>query len=97
MGYKISRKQKRSLKSQYRHKASDDGRQVSKREWSFKEGDLVELNNRGAGNLGIEAGVWGVVVDGSIGDGYFKVLTSFGVQDWNGSWMYRVQKMATPV
>jgi len=38
-----------------------------------------------------------VVVDGSIGDGYFKVLTSFGVQDWNGSWMYRVQKMATPM
>ncbi len=98
--YKLTAAQKRNIKAQV-GVARSNGASIprQKRSWSFKKGDLVCLNKKGMRRNSVLEGEapWGVVAgpyhEGSNTSGYFRVMTTTGLQDWHGSDMERVQEI----
>lgn len=96
--YKLTAAQKRQVRQQVSVSRSNGTSIPRKRKsWSFKQGDLVKLNKKGMRRKNLEESPWGVIAgpyhEGSNSGGYFRVMTSTGVQDWHGSDMDRVQEM----
>ena len=96
--YKLTAAQKRQVRQQVSVSMSNGTSIPRKRKsWSFKQGYLVKLNKKGMRRKNLEESPWGVIAgpyhEGSNSGGYFRVMTSTGVQDWHGSDMDRVQEM----
>jgi hypothetical protein len=96
--YKLTAAQKRDIKQQV-GVARSNGASLprQKKTWSFKKGDLVSLNKKGMRQQGLTETPWGVVAgpyhEGSNSSGYFRVMTSTGIQDWHGGSMDRIQEL----
>jgi len=96
--YKLTAAQKRDIKKQV-GVARSNGASLprQKKTWSFKKGDLVTLNKKGMRQQGLTEPPWGVVAgpypEGSNNGGYFRVMTSTGMQDWHGGQMDRIQEL----
>jgi hypothetical protein len=96
--YKLTPAQKRDIKQQVGVARSNGAALPRKQQtWSFKKGDLVSLNKKGMRQQGLTESPWGVVAGpyhvGSNSTGYFRVVTSTGIQDWHGGQMDRVQEL----
>tara|TARA_R110002073_G_scaffold101152_4_gene229959 strand:- start:217 stop:528 length:312 start_codon:yes stop_codon:yes gene_type:complete len=92
--YKLTAAQKRDIKSQVGvARSTGNAPPRKKMSWSFKKGDLVSLNKKGMRQEGLDEPAWGVIADGAAGGGYFKVMTSGGLQSWHGGSMDRVQEI----
>tara|TARA_R110000796_G_scaffold118429_1_gene232141 strand:- start:213 stop:536 length:324 start_codon:yes stop_codon:yes gene_type:complete len=96
--YKLTAAQKRDIKQQVGVARSNGAALPSKkRSWSFREGDLVSLNKKGMRQYGFEEPPWGVIAGpyhkGSNASGYFRVMTTTGIQDWHGGSMDRIQEL----
>lgn len=92
--YKLTASQKRDIKAQVGvARSTGNAPPRKKRSWSFKKGDLVSLNKKGMRQAGLVEPAWGVIADGTAGSGYFRVMTSTGLQSWHGGSMDRIQEL----